>query len=83
MLFHPVLTKFFNYELFSCLPEVDHVINSCKGLFIGNLHTFVKNCSYELFIRANNVRHYVAMLLYCSVKGQFGAEVITSAFTHT
>ena len=32
MLFQLVLTKFFKSELFSCLPKVDHVIKSCKGL---------------------------------------------------
>ena len=30
MLFQLVLIKFFKSELFSCLPKVDHVINSCK-----------------------------------------------------
>ena len=30
MLFQLVLTKFFKSELFSCLPKVDHVINSGK-----------------------------------------------------
>ena len=30
MLFQLVLTKFFKSELFSFLPKVDHVINSCK-----------------------------------------------------
>ena len=67
--------------MFSCIPKVDHVINSCKGPIIGNLPTLVKSCSYWPFIRANNVRDYVAMLLY-RVLGQICAEVITSAFTH-
>ena len=31
MLFQLVLTKSFKSELFSCLPKVDYVINSCKG----------------------------------------------------
>ena len=30
MLFQLVVTKFFESELFSCLPKVDHVIKSCK-----------------------------------------------------
>ena len=30
MLFQLVLAKFFNSELFTCLPKVDHVIESCK-----------------------------------------------------
>ena len=32
MLFQLLLTNFFKSELFSCLPKVDHVINSSKGL---------------------------------------------------
>ena len=46
-----------------------------------DLPTLVKSCYYWPFIRANNVRDYVVMLLY-RVLGQFCAEVITSAFTH-
>ena len=30
ILFQVVLTKFFKFKLFSCLPKVDHVINWCK-----------------------------------------------------
>ena len=30
MFFQFVQTKFFKSKLFSCLPKVDHVINSCK-----------------------------------------------------
>ena len=40
MLFQLVLTKFFKSELFSCLPNLDHVIKSCKGPIIkGAIHS--------------------------------------------
>ena len=37
MLFQLMLTKFFKSELFSCLPKVDHVIESCKESIPGAL----------------------------------------------
>ena len=47
MLFQLVLTKFFKSELFSFLPKVDHVINSCKRPTMATVSQFFQFSEHQ------------------------------------
>ena len=49
MLFQLLLTKFFKSELFSCLPKVDHGINSLKGLINPSILAIGWSYLYDLW----------------------------------
>ena len=74
MLFQLVLAKFFNSELFTCLPKVDHVIESCKELIVFATFHFLCLKGHKvlsIFVDALTSYHWQGSIQDLS----FGAEV--------
>ena len=74
MLFQLVLAKFFNSELYTCLPKVDHVIESCKEPIVFATFHFLCLKGHKvlsIFVDALTSYHWQGSIQDLS----FGAEV--------